>query len=484
MGKYKFQVGGETDFFNMLADNFSSQIETPQDFEDVTGQQLDTQDNTDYSGVDQDAFDELSSKYDMLQQQFEDLSNKVGAGAIGQTFDDGFLGFLFSDNQNLPIDPEDLMNYTPSRPTSQNLPTNTQGVNPYVLQTDKDIRNKYGLTNMGIWGDKSHQQRKSDHNTGDAEDFGVTDPQQAQSAVQQLQKEAQQRGIKYIIYDKKIWNPSVSNEWRPYSGTSPHTDHIHVSYNRNYQVGGQVNRLNAQEMTEWNQFQDFVAQQKMAGSKDLDSRDKNLGSDLFNKFKTANPNVSITYDIVPRAQYEFALLQQQNKNFSERRGEQIPTNWSDISKNDGWYGSLTSQQRFVPMKIKDPVSGQMTNLGLINGSGVPTSQMSNGTAASTQKRKYQIGDAGVLETTDGRYIAPDGTELRQMGGIASTPQDQYTGLNNPMYNMMHFPMQGTNTFRGLDNGSPVLLKNKGKYTILQGPNQTAKMTGPVTEYRL
>jgi hypothetical protein len=105
-------------------------------------------------------------------------------------------------------------------------------VNPNLAKTQEDVSKQFNVTNLGIWGDKSHQARKSDHNTGDAQDFGFDTPETANSLVQKLQSEAGDRKIKYIIYNGKIWNPSVSEEWRPYRGSNPHSTHIHVSYNR------------------------------------------------------------------------------------------------------------------------------------------------------------------------------------------------------------------------------------------------------------
>lgn len=35
--------------------------------------------------------------------------------------------------------------------------------------------------------------------------------------------------LKYVIFDRRIWNPRVYSEWRAYGGTNPHTGHMHVS---------------------------------------------------------------------------------------------------------------------------------------------------------------------------------------------------------------------------------------------------------------
>lgn len=106
------------------------------------------------------------------------------------------------------------------------------GVNPYLQQTENDIMGSYNVSNLGIWGDSSHQQRVSDHNTGDAQDFGVSSPAIASQIIDKLQSQADERKVKYIIYNGKIWNPSISPSWRKYNGPDSHSSHIHVSYNR------------------------------------------------------------------------------------------------------------------------------------------------------------------------------------------------------------------------------------------------------------
>lgn len=43
---------------------------------------------------------------------------------------------------------------------------------------------------------------------------------------------ARQLGVMYVIYNRKIW-AAYSPGWRGYTGSSPHTDHIHVSLSWN-----------------------------------------------------------------------------------------------------------------------------------------------------------------------------------------------------------------------------------------------------------
>lgn len=36
--------------------------------------------------------------------------------------------------------------------------------------------------------------------------------------------------VKYIIWNRRIWNPAIAPHWRPYTNTiNPHTKHMHVS---------------------------------------------------------------------------------------------------------------------------------------------------------------------------------------------------------------------------------------------------------------
>ena len=119
--------------------------------------------------------------------------------------------------------------------------SSSSGTNPEALETWDDISTEFrGVENLGIWGDKKHRARKSDHNSGDALDIGITSPEQGTQIAQKLIKEAQDRNISYIIWNKQIWNPSVSNDWRPYSGENDHTSHVHVSFNRNPESLGQI----------------------------------------------------------------------------------------------------------------------------------------------------------------------------------------------------------------------------------------------------
>lgn len=45
-------------------------------------------------------------------------------------------------------------------------------------------------------------------------------------------------GVTYVIWNRRIYDLRNGKGWQPYSGPSPHTDHVHVSFSEN---GGDPN---------------------------------------------------------------------------------------------------------------------------------------------------------------------------------------------------------------------------------------------------
>jgi hypothetical protein len=74
----------------------------------------------------------------------------------------------------------------------------------------------------------------------------------------------------------------------------------------------------------------------------------------------------------------------------------------------------------------------------------------------------------------------------QFGGIlyADDYETQRIGLNDPNFNTAVLNLKGTNTIRGLDNHQPVAVTDGSKYKVLNGPQDTAKFSGPVYEQKM
>ena len=89
----------------------------------------------------------------------------------------------------------------------------------------------------GLIGDAAHASRKSDHNPwvkdgsmGVVTALDIThDPAHGCDAGKIAEAVKSDPRVKYLIWNRRIWNPSISKSWRAYSGANPHTKHVHIS---------------------------------------------------------------------------------------------------------------------------------------------------------------------------------------------------------------------------------------------------------------
>ena len=134
---------------------------------------------------------------------------------------------------------------------SKSLPAALDARTPYEAQLSCDPRDKPGVTafaalmkntyKSGVTGISRYcQGDTSEHYEGRALDWmlSVKDPQQkavADSVVAWLSASngamARRFGISYIIWNTRMWREYAPERgWAPYSGSVPHTDHIHFSF--------------------------------------------------------------------------------------------------------------------------------------------------------------------------------------------------------------------------------------------------------------
>ena len=138
----------------------------------------------------------------------------------------------------------------PGAPT-RSLPAALDARTPYEAQLSCDPRDKPGVTafaalmkntyKAGVTGISRYcQADTSEHYEGRALDWmlSVKDPQQkavADSVVAWLSADngamARRFGISYIIWNTKMWREYAPERgWAAYTGSVPHTDHIHFSF--------------------------------------------------------------------------------------------------------------------------------------------------------------------------------------------------------------------------------------------------------------
>jgi hypothetical protein len=78
------------------------------------------------------------------------------------------------------------------------------------------------------------QSPDSDHNTGYAVDL-THDPESGVDCSDIFEKLKEDKRVKYLIFNKKIWSKDKARLGnRPYTGSNPHTKHLHISINDGY----------------------------------------------------------------------------------------------------------------------------------------------------------------------------------------------------------------------------------------------------------
>jgi hypothetical protein len=115
--------------------------------------------------------------------------------------------------------------------------------------------------------------------------------------------------------------------------------------------------LSVQQRNDWNNFLNYLDKKGVAGSTELDKRDKSLGLSYLEQYRKENPNTTITPDIIPLVQYEQYQLRKGDKfgdftpqelqEFREEGKKTQPAFWNrPVSDVDNWLGSVTSKSYF------------------------------------------------------------------------------------------------------------------------------------------
>ena len=104
----------------------------------------------------------------------------------------------------------------------------------------------------GWIGDSRHANTVSDHNPDangwvraidiDRDLYGSAKPDVMPYLADQLRllcKSKKEKRISYIIFNSRIASSKQNWKWRPYSGSSPHTCHMHLSFTKEADLLGQ-----------------------------------------------------------------------------------------------------------------------------------------------------------------------------------------------------------------------------------------------------
>lgn len=116
-------------------------------------------------------------------------------------------------------------------------PVQKKGLHNYGLKrVSQNVSNaanyfgsRYGITDIGGYGPGSVP--GSDHPKGLGLDYMTyKDMKKGTALANDIIKNYKQWNVKYVIWNHYIWNPRQG--WHRYHGPRPHTDHVHVSFNR------------------------------------------------------------------------------------------------------------------------------------------------------------------------------------------------------------------------------------------------------------
>lgn len=100
-------------------------------------------------------------------------------------------------------------------------------VKPHVRAAAQEISDRFGITNIGGFATTGHIS-DSDHYKGLAIDVMTT--LQGQAVADYAVANAKRLSITYVIWNRHIWDIRNNRGWEAYHGTSPHTDHVHISF--------------------------------------------------------------------------------------------------------------------------------------------------------------------------------------------------------------------------------------------------------------
>ena len=102
-----------------------------------------------------------------------------------------------------------------------------------VLRQATALVPKRNKVSDGLLPSKAHIKASpnSDHNTGLAVDL-THDPKAGIDCAEIFEKLKEDNRVSYLIFNKKIWSRDKAKSGnRPYSGSNPHTKHLHISIN-------------------------------------------------------------------------------------------------------------------------------------------------------------------------------------------------------------------------------------------------------------
>lgn len=99
-------------------------------------------------------------------------------------------------------------------------------VKPHVRAAAESVGPRFGISTIYGWRASDPY---PDHPSGLALDFMTSSMATGTALAQFLIDNAAALGIDYIIWNRRSWN-SRRKTWATYTGSNPHTDHVHATF--------------------------------------------------------------------------------------------------------------------------------------------------------------------------------------------------------------------------------------------------------------
>lgn len=100
-------------------------------------------------------------------------------------------------------------------------------VRSWVADAAEWFGGRHDIATIGGWREHGSVPN-SDHPRGLALDFMTRSKSRGDALAADLIGNAAKWNVTYVIWWRRIWSPGRG--WRPYSGPSTHTDHVHASF--------------------------------------------------------------------------------------------------------------------------------------------------------------------------------------------------------------------------------------------------------------
>ncbi len=114
---------------------------------------------------------------------------------------------------------------------------NLPNVKQYIVDIANAVGPKFGIQTIGGWR-ASDEIDPNGHPAGVALDW-MTD--NGGQLADYLVANASQLGVIQVINNRRIWTPSQG--WHAYTGSNPHTDHVHTKHNPNPPAGFDISKI-------------------------------------------------------------------------------------------------------------------------------------------------------------------------------------------------------------------------------------------------